>query len=118
MLQISVEPLEDREGRPSGPWQYATDYDLDGMADLGGYKMRGATAAADKHYFFSAFAHRGEDHKAERAGHLRRGHQNRARALGRLESGLGDAFTFGSSGDHRGAIVSVANLRLSHSRSV
>ena len=41
MLQISVEPLEEREGRPSGPWQYATDYDLDGMADLGGYKMRG-----------------------------------------------------------------------------
>ena len=65
MLQISVEPLDDREGRPSGPWQYATDYDLDGVADLGGYKMRGATAAADKHYFFSAFAHRGEDHKAE-----------------------------------------------------
>jgi hypothetical protein len=32
---------------------------------LGGYKMRGATAAADKHYFFSAYAHRGEDHKAE-----------------------------------------------------
>ena len=65
MLQISVEPLEEREGRPSGPWQYATDYDLDGMADLGGYKMRGTTAAADKHYFFSAFAHRGEDHKAD-----------------------------------------------------
>ena len=65
MLQISVEPLEEREGRPSGPWQYATDYDLDGVADLGGYKMRGATAAADKHYFFSAFAHRGEDHKAD-----------------------------------------------------
>jgi hypothetical protein len=65
MLQISVEPLEEREGRPSGPWQYAADYDLDGVADLGGYKMRGATAAADKHYFFSADAHRGEDHKAE-----------------------------------------------------
>ena len=44
MLQISVEPLEEREGRPAGPWQYATDYDLDGVADLGGYKMRGATA--------------------------------------------------------------------------
>jgi hypothetical protein len=65
MLQISVEPVEEREGRPSGPWQYATDYDLDGVADLGGYKMRGATAAADKHYFFSAYAHRGEDHKGE-----------------------------------------------------
>jgi hypothetical protein len=65
MLQISVEPLDDREGRPSGPWQYATDYDLDGVADLGGYKMRGTTAAADKRYFFSAYAHRGEDHKAE-----------------------------------------------------
>ena len=65
MLQISVEPLEEREGRPTGPWQYATDYDLDGVADLGGYKMRGATAAADKHYFFSAYAHRGEDHKVE-----------------------------------------------------
>jgi hypothetical protein len=65
MLQISVEPLEEREGRPAGPWQYATDYDLDGVADLGGYKIRGATAAADKHYFFSAYAHRGEDHKAE-----------------------------------------------------
>jgi hypothetical protein len=65
MLQIRVEPLEEREGRPSGPWQYATDYDLDGTADLGGYKMRGETAAADKHYFFSAYAHRGEDHKAD-----------------------------------------------------
>jgi hypothetical protein len=65
MLQISVEPLEEREGRPAGPWQYAADYDLDGTADLGGYKMRGATAAADKHYFFSAYARRGEDHKAE-----------------------------------------------------
>ena len=65
MLQISVEPLEDREGRPSGPWQYAVDYDLDGVADLGGYKMRGETEAADKRYFFSGYAHRGEDHKAE-----------------------------------------------------
>ena len=45
MLQISVEPLEEREGRPAGPWQYATDYDLDGVADLGGYKMRGPLPA-------------------------------------------------------------------------
>lgn len=63
MLQISVEPLEDREGRPSGPWQYAVDYDLDGTSDLGGYKMRGATAAADKRYFFSDFAKRGEENR-------------------------------------------------------
>lgn len=65
MLQISVEPLEEREGHPSGPWQFAVDYDLDGAVDLGGYKMRGATAAADKHYLFSAWTHRGEEHKAE-----------------------------------------------------
>jgi hypothetical protein len=65
ILRISVEPLEEREGRPSGPWQYAADYDLDGTAELGGYKMKGATPAADKHYFYSAWAHRGEDHKAE-----------------------------------------------------
>ena len=65
ILQISVEPLEEREGRPSGPWQYAVDYDLDGAAELGGYKMKGATPAADKHYFFSAWAQRGEDHKEE-----------------------------------------------------
>jgi hypothetical protein len=65
MLQISVEPLEEREGRPAGPWQYAVDYDLDGAADLGAYKMRGATAASDKHYFFSAWTHHSDEHKAE-----------------------------------------------------
>ena len=65
MLQVSIEPLEEREGRPSGPWQYAVDYDLDGRADLGGYKMRGETEAADDRWFFSEHAHRGEDHKDE-----------------------------------------------------
>ena len=65
MLQVSIEPLKDREGRPSGPWQYAVDYDLDGVADLGGYKVKGETAAADKRWFFSGHAQRGEDHRAD-----------------------------------------------------
>ncbi len=65
MLQISVEPLEDRGGRPSGPYQYAVDYDLDGVVDLGGYKMRGSNPPSDTRYFFSAWANRGEQHKAE-----------------------------------------------------
>jgi hypothetical protein len=65
MLQISVEPLPPRDERPSGPYQYAVDYDLDGTVDLGGSKTRGPTAAADTHYFFSAFPHRADQHRAD-----------------------------------------------------
>ncbi len=65
MLQISVEPLEERTGRPSGPYQYVVDYDLDGVADLGGYKMRGVNPSQDVHYFFSPWTERGEQHRAE-----------------------------------------------------
>jgi hypothetical protein len=65
MLQISVEPLPPRDERPSGPYQYAVDYDLDGVVDLGNSKTRGATPAADTHYFFSAFPHRGDQRRAD-----------------------------------------------------
>ncbi len=65
MLQISVEPLPPRDERPSGPYQYAVDYDLDGVVDLGGSKTKGPAPAADTHYFFSAFPRRGEQHRAE-----------------------------------------------------
>jgi hypothetical protein len=65
MLQITVQPVPPRDERPSGPYQYAVDYDLDGIVDLGGSKTRGATPVADSHYFFSALAHRGDPHKAE-----------------------------------------------------
>lgn len=65
LLQISVEPVEDRSGRPSGPYQYAADYDLDGVVDLGGSKVRGTTPTTNSRYFFSSWAKRGEQHRAE-----------------------------------------------------
>jgi len=65
MLQINVEPIPPREERPFGPYQYAVDYDLDGVVDIGGSKTKGAAPAADTHYFFSAFPRRGDQRRAE-----------------------------------------------------